>query len=39
MVTTPAPDDSQVEAQASEPVSAANGTSEDIDYQAKANEL
>ena len=39
MVTTPAPDDPQVEVQASEPVTNTNSTSEDIDYQAKANEL
>ena len=39
MVTTPVPDDPQVEVQASEPVTNTNSTSEDIDYQAKANEL
>ena len=39
MVTTPAPDEPQVGAQATEPVATANGMSEEIDYQAKATEL
>ena len=38
MVTTPAPDEPQVEAQSPETVTTAS-TSEEIDYQAKANEL
>ena len=39
MVPTPAPDEPQVGAQATEPVATANGMSEEIDYQAKATEL
>ena len=39
MVTTPAPDEPQVVAQATEPVVTANGMSEVTDYQAKATEL
>ena len=39
MVTTPAPDEPQVGAQATEPVATTDSTSEEIDYQAKATEL
>ena len=39
MVTTPAPDEPQVEAQSPETVTTTSSTSEEIDYQAKATEL
>ena len=39
MVTTPAPDEPKVGAQATEPVATTDSTSEEIDYQAKATEL